>query len=135
MSEFIKINAAGKPLGRVASRAAFLLQGKDRPGWRPERREGSVVRIYNVNDVKLTGKKARDGVHYRHSSYPGGLKIIKVKDVLAKDPRLLLRQAIRGMLPRNRLRPTLLKRLQLFRALPQQSQEAASRSTTSGSQP
>ncbi|MDP3963244.1 MAG: 50S ribosomal protein L13 [bacterium] len=111
----ISINAKGKPLGRLASRIAYILQGKHLPGYRPERREGPNVVVYNIDAVKLSGKKASEGVHRRHSGFPGGLKTISNKRLIERDPRLLVRMAVRGMLARNRLRARLLKKMTLIR--------------------
>jgi len=116
MPETIKINAAGKPLGRLAARVAIFLQGKHKPTWRAERLESGAVLVFNVDQMKLSGRKAKQGVRYHHSSYPGGLKVVPVKKILAQDSRILLRRAIGGMLPKNKLRSTMLKRLQLLRA-------------------
>lgn len=120
--ERITINAKGKILGRLASRVAYVLQGKHLAAWRPERREGPRVMIYNVDAIKLSGKKAAQGVRYRHSGYPGGLRVVSVQRTLARDPRVIMRQAVLGMLARNRLRARLIKKLTLVRgALPQNS--------------
>ena len=111
----ITINAKGKILGRLASRIAYLLQGKNLPGYRPERREGSAILVYNVSQISLSGKKASAGVRMHHSGYPGGLKRVSVSRILERDPRVLLRRAVLGMLARNRLRSRLMQRLTLLR--------------------
>ncbi len=111
----LTINAQDKILGRLASRVAYLLQGKNLAGYRPEKRESGMLTVYNVDLVKLSGKKAVHGVRLHHSGYPGGLKRISVKRILEKDPRILLRRAVNGMLARNRLRSRLMTRLVLFR--------------------
>ena len=111
----ITINAQGKMLGRLASRIAYILQGKHLPGYRPERREGPHVTVYNVDNIKLSGKKASEGVHYRHSGFPGGLKVLSVRRILEKDPRILMRKAVIGMLAKNRLRSRLIKKMTLIR--------------------
>ena len=87
--ETISIDAMNKPLGRLASRLALLLQGKNLPGYRPEKREGSHITVYNIAEMRLSGKKAVHGVRYSHSGYPGGLKKLSVKRILEKDPRIL----------------------------------------------
>lgn len=111
----VTINAKGKPLGRLASRIAYQLQGKNLVGYRPEKREGGLITVYNVNEIMLSGKKSTQGVRRHHTGYPGGLKTISVKRILAKDARILLRRAVLGMLARNRLRSRLIKKLTLFR--------------------
>ena len=98
------INAKNKSLGRLASRIAYLLQGKNFPEYRPEKRSGSNLTVYNVDHVRLTGKKKQKGVRRHHTGYPGGLKVISVERILKKDSRILLRMAVMGMLARNRLR-------------------------------
>lgn len=110
-------------LGRLASRVAYLLQGKNLPAYRPERRESAMLTVYNVDQVGLSGKKAAYGVRIHHSGYPGGLKRISVKKILEKDPRILLRRAVHGMLAHNRLRSRLMRRLTLLRGSLEKSQD------------
>jgi large subunit ribosomal protein L13 len=111
----IKINASGKILGRLASRVAYILQGKDKPGYRPEVRDGSYVIVYNTDKFELSGKKAEQGVRIRHSGYPGGLKAIPVRKTMERDSRVLVKHAVMGMLAKNRLRAKIIKRLTLVK--------------------
>lgn len=105
------IDAAGKPMGRLASRIAFLLQGKHKPSYMPNLDQGDAVKVANVAEIKFSGKKLEQKVYYRHSGYLGGLKITPVKKVFAADPKQVLIIAVRRMLPKNRLTKERLKRL------------------------
>lgn len=113
--ESLTINAKGKVLGRLASRIAYAIQGKELPGYRPEKREGGSIVVYNVDNIRLTGKKKQRGVRRHYTGYPGGLKVVSVGRILEKDPRILVRRAVLGMLARNRLRSRIIKRLTLLR--------------------
>ncbi|HUY69899.1 MAG TPA: 50S ribosomal protein L13 [Candidatus Tyrphobacter sp.] len=96
-------DAKGKPLGRLASEIARLLQGKDSPAYLPREVGENEVVVKNIKEVKLSGNKAADKVYYRHSGYVGHLKERKFEKVLAEQPEDILRRAVRGMLPKNRL--------------------------------
>lgn len=109
--EIHTINAKGKPLGRVASKAATLLIGKHKPNYIPHKDRGDFVKVSNVNKIKLTGKKAEQKKYYRHSGYPGGIKEISLKEKLEQDPAYVIKHAIQGMLPNNKLRKERMKRL------------------------
>jgi len=105
------IDAAGKVLGRLASEIAVLLRGKNKPNFVPYLDRGDFVVIKNVNKIKVTGKKAEQKKYYRHSGYLGGLKEITFKKIFEKDPALVLKKAVFGMLPKNKLRAKMIKRL------------------------
>src|SRR3989338_5940521 len=111
----IVINAQGKILGRLASRIALLLQGKDKPTYRPERRDSDRIVLFRSDGVKLSGTKLISAYRMHHTGYPGGLKRIPLKHTHARDPRILLKGAVLGMLAHNRLRSRLIKRLTLLR--------------------
>ena len=102
-------------LGRLASRIAYTLQGKNLPGYSPEKRESADIAVYNVDQMHLSGKKAIYGVRIHHTGYPGGVRRVSVKGILEKDPRILLKRAVKGMLAKNRLRTPLMRRLTLLR--------------------
>ena len=104
------IDAKGETLGRVATKAASLLQAKDSPSYAPNK-VGNKVVIQNASLVKVTGKKAEQKIYYRHMGRPGHLKKTKYKDAFAKNPEWVVRHAISGMLPKNRLRAQRLKML------------------------
>ena len=105
------IDAKNVPLGRVATKAAVLLQGKDSPAYEPRKAGENEVVIKNAHLVKITGRKADEKVYYRHSGQPGNLKKISYKDALRKNPEWVVRHAVRGMLPKNRLQKERLKKL------------------------
>ncbi len=107
----VKIDAAGKPFGRLASEIAVFLQGKDEPSYNPRLIGQTRVVVTNLDKVKFTGKKLDKKIYYRHSGYLGGLKQDKMGDIFKKDPAKLLKIAVRKMLPKNKLRDKRLKRL------------------------
>ncbi len=109
------IDAAGRMLGRLAAEAAILLQGKNRVDYTPYFDAQDKIIIINTSKIKVTGKKIDSKKYYRHSGYPGGLKEITYKELFAKDPNEVLRKAIYGMLPRNKLRAKMMKRLKLYK--------------------
>jgi large subunit ribosomal protein L13 len=97
------IDAEDKVLGRVASTVASLLRGKHKPTYTPFVDMGDYVVIINSAKVKLTGNKSSSKLYYRHTGYPGGLKVRTYSEMMKKDPTFVLRNAIKGMLPHNRL--------------------------------
>ena len=110
-----KIDAKGKPLGRVATQVAFYLFFKDNPSYQRHNNDaGNVVYVYNSDFVKITGNKLKQKVYFRHSGYPGGIKSEVLEDMMKKDSREVLKKAIYGMLPKNKLRPEMLKRLKIY---------------------
>lgn len=109
-----KINASGKILGRLASRIAILLQGKHKPDFTPNVNKGDRVIVTNTSKIRISGKKMEQKKYYRHSGYLGGLTEIKYKELFKKDPNKVLRTAVYGMLPKNKLRNKRIKRLKLY---------------------
>jgi len=107
------IDATDKILGRLASQIVILLQGKHKPNFLPYRDMGDFVIVKNVERIRLTGKKIEQKKYYRHSGYLGHLKEIPIKKVFAQKPGEVLRKAVSGMLPKNRLRKIRLKRLKI----------------------
>ncbi len=105
------IDATNKALGRLASRISVLLQGKDEPGFRPHEDMGAVVIVKNVEKIKITPKKLKQKKYYRHSGFLGGLKETPLEKVFKKNPAEVLRRAVFGMLPKNKLRAKRIKRL------------------------
>lgn len=96
-----RIDARNKILGRVASDIALMLQGKKSASYERNRVSSDKVYVENVAHIKVTGKKATDKIYYRHTGYVGHLKELSFEQKMAKDPRTVLRQAVRKMLPRN----------------------------------
>lgn len=106
-----KIDATGRPLGRLATEVAMILRGKNKVTFQPHIDGGDFVEIINPDKIKFTGKKLAQKEFITHSNYPGGLKRKKVRDVFATDPGEVLRRAVVGMLPKNKLRDLMIKRL------------------------
>lgn len=110
MADFT-IDAKGKPLGRLASEIALILQGKNSPGYEPHKVGGNRVLVKNIEKIRVTGDKTSQKTYYRHSGKPGRLRQEKYEEVFKKAPEKVLISAVRGMLPRNKLRKERLKRL------------------------
>jgi large subunit ribosomal protein L13 len=111
------IDAKGQVLGRLASKLAYLLQGKHRPDFTPHVDQADLFVIINADKIKLTGKKLDQKVYWRHSGYMGGLKLETARKLLEKKPEMLIHLAVKRMLPRNRMRPKLLKKLKIYAGL------------------
>ncbi len=105
------IDATDKVLGRVATKIAILLRGKHKKDFVPYKDMGDFVIVKNVDKLKITGKKLEQKKYYRHSGYLGGLKEISLKDLFKSKPEEVLRKAVYGMLPKNKLRAKQIKRL------------------------
>lgn len=110
------IDAANKILGRLASEISALLRGKNDSRFQPSRLSGNKVAVFNTDKIKVSGRKTEQKLYRRHSGYHGGLKEIKMKDLMRRDSRLVLRHAVGGMLPKNKLRDRLMKNLTLYRS-------------------
>jgi len=108
------VDAEDQVLGRVATRVARLLIGKDKPEYTPHLDCGDHVVIINAERVKLTGNKIDQKVYRRHSGYPGGFKEESVKALLSRRPEEVLREAVLGMLPKNKLRARRAKKLRVY---------------------
>ena len=108
------LDAANKPLGRVATEAARLLRGKHKPIFTPNVDTGDFVIIINAGQAVLTGNKINQKVMYKHSGYPGGLKETPYSRLMAEKPERALEAAVRGMLPKNRLGRKMIKKLKDF---------------------
>lgn len=108
------VDASDVPLGRLATSVANILRGKDKPYYTPFVDSGDFVVVINARQVKLTGKKAEQKTYYRHSGYLGNLKEIPFKQMLEKHPERIIRLAVRGMLPKNRLNRQIIKKLKVY---------------------
>ena len=97
------LDAADRPIGRLATEIATLLRGKHKPYFDPSQDVGDYVVVVNAARVAATGRKLEQKMYYRHSGYPGGLREVPLKDLLAKQPERVIEHAVRGMLPKNRL--------------------------------
>ncbi len=110
------VDADGLVLGRLAAKIAHVVRGKHKPMWAPHADVGDFVIVVNADKVRLTGRKADTKVYYHHSGYPGGLKATPFRRMLAKRPEFIVREAVRGMLPRNRLGRKILKHVKIYAA-------------------
>ena len=108
------IDAAGVPLGRLASQVAQLLRGKHKPTFAPHVDTGDFVIVINAGKVALTGNKRQTKVAYRHSGYPGGLKQVGYEELLTKRPEKAIELAVKGMLPHNKLARQIIKKLKVY---------------------
>ncbi|MEX0869805.1 MAG: 50S ribosomal protein L13 [Candidatus Spechtbacterales bacterium] len=109
--EEIVLDAKGKILGRLATEAAYYLQEKHSPAFRPNIDEGTVVRVKNARKIKVTGNKSSDKIYWSYSGYPGGIYGRTFEEVFEKYPDRVIRSAVKGMLPKNRMQKPRLKRL------------------------
>lgn len=108
------LDAKNQILGRLATRAAGLLIGKDKVNYAPYLDGGDYVVVINASEVAVTGKKGEKKVYYRHSGYPGGLKAETLKALMKRDPRKVVRNAVWGMLPKNKLGRKMITRLYVY---------------------
>ncbi|HIC94293.1 MAG TPA: 50S ribosomal protein L13 [Anaerolineae bacterium] len=112
--EWYLIDAEGKTLGRLASEIAKILRGKHKPIYSPHLDCGDYVIVINAEKIRVTGRKLDQKIYYRHSGYPGGLKSITLREQLAKHPERVIKAAVKGMLPKNRLGRKMLKKLKVY---------------------
>ena len=113
-SKWYIIDAANKPLGRVATEAAKLLRGKHKPTYTPNIDNGDHVIILNCNDMVLTGHKLDQKIYRHHSGYIGGMKETTAREMMAKSPEKMMMLAIKGMLPKNTLGRQMLKKVRIY---------------------
>ncbi|MEE2975809.1 MAG: 50S ribosomal protein L13 [Thermodesulfobacteriota bacterium] len=112
--KWLLIDAKGKIVGRLASKVASFLIGKNKPSYTPGADSGDCVIVINSDEVKFTGKKLEHKFYYKNTGYPGGLRSIKADDLIQKDSAEVLRKAVRGMLPKNKNQSVLMKRLKVY---------------------
>ena len=112
--DWLVIDASNQVLGRVASDIARLLRGKHKPTFTPHMDTGDFVVVINAERVRLTGNKVEEKKYYRHSGYPGGIHTRTAREMLEKNPERLIRLAVWGMLPKNRLGRKLLRKLKVY---------------------
>jgi large subunit ribosomal protein L13 len=101
--EWIVVDAEGEILGRLASKIAMAIRGKNKPSYTPHVDCGDNVIVINADKIKLTGNKMGDKVYVRYTGYPGGQRFVSPKELMEKHPTRVLEKAVRGMLPKNRL--------------------------------
>lgn len=121
--EWFLVDAQGQTLGRLATRIARTLIGKDKPQFTPGVDVGDFVIVVNAKHIQVSGKRLDQKVYYRHSGYPGGLKAVTLREQLDKHPERVIRSAVWGMLPHNRYGRRLLRKLRVF-AGPQHTHKA-----------
>ena len=108
------IDGQGKVLGRMATEIARVLRGKHKPTFTPNQDAGDFVIVINARGVKLTGAKLQDKIYYRHTEFPGGIRERTAAEMLQIKPEELIRLAVRGMLPKNRLSRKLVTKLKVY---------------------
>jgi large subunit ribosomal protein L13 len=112
--EWFLVNAQDQVLGRLASQIAHRLRGKHKPEFAPHMDNGDFIIVVNCDKIRVTGNKLASKMYYRHSGYVGGLKSTTLEKLLAQKPQLALMQAVKGMLPKNRLGRAMLKKLRIY---------------------
>lgn len=112
--QWIVVDAEGQVLGRLASKVASILRGKTKPTFTPHMDTGDNVIVINADKIRLTGKKMTDKQYFRHTGYPGGVKLTTPEELLEKHPTRVVTMAIKGMLPKNSLGRDLLRNLRVY---------------------
>jgi large subunit ribosomal protein L13 len=112
--DWLVVDATGQTLGRLASRIADTLRGKDKPEYTPHVDVGDFVIVVNADKIAVTGRKREQKLYHRHSGYPGGLRHRTLGDMLERRPEEVIRMAVKGMLPRNRLGRAQLRKLKVY---------------------
>ena len=108
------MDCSGKRLGRLSVQVANILRGKNKPEYTPNSDVGDFVVLVNAKNIEVTGDKSENKIYFRHTGYPGGIKKISFKDQLEKDPEKIIRDAVKGMLPKNRLNRQIIKKLKVY---------------------
>ena len=112
--EWLVVDAADKTLGRLATQIADVLRGKRKPEYTPHCDVGDFVIVVNAEQIAVTGKKREEKLYHRHTGYPGGLRTRTLNDMLERRPEEVIRKAVKGMLPRNRLARAQLRKLKVY---------------------
>jgi large subunit ribosomal protein L13 len=108
------VDATDRVLGRIATKIADKIRGKDKPTFTPHTDGGDYVIVINAEKIKVTGSKFNNKIYYRHSLYPGGLKSQTFKELNEKNPERIIEEAVKGMLPKNKLGKSIIKKLKVF---------------------
>ena len=108
------IDCSGKKLGRLSVQIANILRGKNKPEYTPNSDVGDFVVLINAERIEISGNKSKDKIYFKHTGYPGNLKEINFQDLLNKDPEKVLRNAVKGMLPKNRLNRKIINKLKVY---------------------
>jgi large subunit ribosomal protein L13 len=112
---WLVVDATGQTLGRLATQIADALRGKRKPEYTPHCDVGDFVIVVNAERIAVTGNKMADKLYHRHSGYPGGLRTRTLEEMLARKPEDVIRLAVKGMLPRNRLARQQLRKLKVYK--------------------
>ena len=112
--EWFIIDASTLPLGKLAVVIADKLMGKSKVTYTPHVDNGDYVVVINAKNIQVTGNKMVDKKYYRHSGFPGGLKELRLEEVIEKDPTYVIKEAVKGMMPKNKLAADRLARLRVF---------------------
>lgn len=112
--KWLLVDAEDQPLGRLASKVATYLRGKHKPTFTPHMDTGDNVVVINAEKIKLTGNKLQNKQYFRHTGYPGGERFSTAEEMLEKDPSFLIKNAIKGMLPKNKLSRKLLTNVRIY---------------------
>ena len=113
--EWFVLDVTDKVLGRVATKIADRIRGKDKPTFTPHTDRGDYVIVVNAEKIKVTGSKFSDKKYYTHSLYPGGLKTQTFRELHEKNPEKIIEEAVKGMLPKNKLGKSMIKKLKVFK--------------------
>ena len=114
MQKWYLIDCSGKKLGRLSVQIANILRGKNKPEYTPNSDVGDFVVLINAERIEISGNKSKDKIYFKHTGYPGNLKEINFQDLLNKDPEKVLRNAVKGMLPKNRLNRKIINKLKVY---------------------
>ncbi len=112
--EWLVVDASGRTLGRLATQIADALRGKRKPEYTPHCDVGDFVIVTNAEKIAVTGGKRQEKLYYRHSGYPGGLRSRTLDEMLERRPEEVIRKAVKGMMPRNRLARAQLRKLKVY---------------------
>ena len=114
-ADWFVVDATNQVLGRLATKIARMLIGKDKPSFTPYLASGDHVVVINASKIRMTGNKVEQKIYYSHSGYPGGLKEVPAKRLRANKSDWMIREAVLGMLPKNKLRARRAKKLRIYR--------------------
>jgi large subunit ribosomal protein L13 len=121
--EWVLVDANEQTLGRVASKIASMVLGKNKPNFTPGVDSGDYVVVINAERIRVTGNKLEDKIYHTHSGYPGGIKSVNLRTQLARHPERVIRRAVWGMLPHNKMGRNLIKKIKIY-AGPEHPHEA-----------
>jgi large subunit ribosomal protein L13 len=112
--DWVVVDANDQTLGRLVTQISTVMLGKHKPGFTPGVEVGDYVIVVNASHIKVSGNKLDDKMYHRHTGYPGGLKSVNLRDLLAKNPERVIEKAVWGMLPHNRMGRSLMKKLRVY---------------------